>query len=59
MKAKHILHITVIDPDTQNRIDVQILTEEEGGMIGIDSSYLHTGDEVLSPYGNGELQIED
>lgn len=58
-KAKFVTEIEVIDPDTKNPIKVAIYKEEHGGMIGIDSSYIENevGD-VISPFGNGELELE-
>jgi hypothetical protein len=58
-KAKFVTEIEVIDPDTKNPIKVAIYKEEHGGMIGIDSSYLENEvGEVISPFGNGELELE-
>jgi len=60
MYAKLVTTITVIDPDTNLPVDVQIFKEEAGGMVGVDVSFLeNTSEPVLSPYGNGELEGPD
>lgn len=57
-KAKLVTQITVIDPDTQAEVIINIYKEEGGGMIGIDESYIDTEQPVFSPFdGNGELEI--
>lgn len=57
--AKFVTEVEVIDPDTKNPIKVSIYKEEHGGMIGIDSSYIEQDiGEVISPFGNGELELE-
>jgi hypothetical protein len=58
-KAKFVTEVEVIDPDTKKPIKVSIYKEERGGMIGIDSSYIEQDvGEVISPFGNGELELE-
>ena len=57
--AKFVTEVEVIDPDTKNPIKVAIYKESSGGMIGIDSSYIEQDvGEVVSPFGNGELELE-
>ena len=59
MKVKFIKEITVIDPDTNSPVELSIYKEEAGGIIGIDSSFLsNTEEDVISPFGNGKLEIE-
>lgn len=38
--AKFVTEIQVIDPDTKSAIDIAIYKHENGGMFGIDSSYI-------------------
>lgn len=52
MKATYIMQVTVIDPDTQGRVTINIYKEEAGGMFGIDNSFENT---IISPFGNGEI----
>lgn len=60
MKAKFIKEITVIDPDSHLPVEVAIYKEEAGGIFGVDSSFLaNTEDDVISPFGNGKLEIEE
>jgi hypothetical protein len=39
-RAKFIKEIIVIDPDTQGEVEVALYKHENGGIFGIDSSYL-------------------
>lgn len=38
--AKFVLEVKVIDPDTQGEVEISIFKHENGGMFGIDSSYI-------------------
>ena len=38
--AKYVKEITVIDPDTQGEVEIAIYKHENGGMFGIDGSFL-------------------
>lgn len=38
--AKFVKEITVIDPDSQGEVEISIYKHENGGMFGIDSSYI-------------------
>lgn len=38
--AKFVQEITVIDPDTNENVQLSIYKHQNGGMFGIDSSYL-------------------
>lgn len=42
--SKFVTEVFVTDPDTKNVIDVAIYKHENGGMFGVDSSYI---DQVL------------
>lgn len=53
VKAKFVQKISVIDPDTGNKVDMEIYKEEGGGIFGVDASYLDLEEPVLSPFGNG------
>jgi len=60
IKAKFVTEITVIDPDSKLPVQVAIYKEQSGGMFGVDSSFLENTEEpVLSPFGNGEVDIEE
>lgn len=54
--AKFVDEVTVIDPDTKLSVEVEIFKHPNGGMIGIDSSFLDqcTDDDnypvVLDPF---------
>lgn len=41
-RAKFVEEIVVKDPDTGNLVEIEIYKHENGGMFGIDSSYLET-----------------
>jgi hypothetical protein len=59
-KAKFVIEVTVIDPDTNNPVGVSIYKEEGGGMMGVDSSYIEQDvGPVTSPHGNGKLKLID
>lgn len=57
--AKFVTVITVTDPDTNLPVELTIYKEDTGGMLGVDSSYLATEEPVHSPFGNGELEIDE
>jgi hypothetical protein len=58
MKVTFIKEITVIDPDTNLPVEISVYKEEAGGMFAVDSSFLSNTDEpVLSPFGNGEIEL--
>jgi hypothetical protein len=44
-KAKYVTDITVTDPDTKAPVEVTIFKHENGGMFGIDASYIDSIDE--------------
>ena len=55
IKAKHVQTITVIDPDTQLEVNVVIAKLDNGGMMGIDESFLSNTDEpVYTPFERGK-----
>ena len=60
MKGTLVKTITVIDPDTQGEVQVSIFKLENGGMIGVDESFLANTDEpVFSPFDCGvELDLD-
>ncbi len=60
MKGKFLQSITVIDPDTNGEVQVSIYKLDNGGMIGVDESFLANTDEpVFSPFDLGvELDLE-
>ena len=39
-QAKFVKEITVIDPDSNLPVDISIYKHENGGMFGIDSTYI-------------------
>ena len=39
-KAYFVTEVTVIDPDSKGEVEVAIYKHENGGMFGIDSSFL-------------------
>lgn len=58
--SKFVSIITVTDPDTGNKCDVEIRKLENGLLIGLDGCYLHAmGDEdvIISPYDGSEVEI--
>ena len=56
----YVKHVTVIDPDTQNTVDVSIYKcRNSGAMIGLDSSYMEQDvDLVRDPYNDDTELIE-
>ena len=44
-KAIYVADITVTDPDTHELIEVSIFKHENGGMFGIDASYIDAIDD--------------
>lgn len=55
-RAKFVREVTVIDPDTLGEVEIAIYKHENGGMFGIDSSYV---DQVLDGDDSMELVIPD
>jgi len=39
-KAKFVKDVTVIDPDTLGEVEVTIFKHPNGGMFGLDASYI-------------------
>lgn len=39
-QAKFVKEITVVDPDSKLPVDISIYKHENGGMFGLDSSYI-------------------
>ena len=39
-EAKFVKEVTVIDPDSKGEVEISIFKHENGGMFGVDSSYL-------------------
>ena len=61
IKIKQITEVSILDPDSNEMVDITIYKMETGGMIGIDSSFLSNTDEpIFSPFDNGiELDIKE
>jgi hypothetical protein len=58
--AKLIKTVDVIDPDGDAPIvQISIYKEKAGGFFGVDSSYIEVEEPVYSPFGNGEVNIEE
>lgn len=56
MKGKFVKSITIIDPDTKLEVQVGIYKLTNGGMVGIDESFLANTDEpVFSPFDPGVI----
>jgi len=55
-RAKFIKDITVIDPDTLGEVQIGIYKHENGGMFGVDASYV---DQVLDENDDMEMCIAD
>jgi hypothetical protein len=51
IQTKFVQIVTVIDPDTNLEVEVEIRKLESGGMVGIDGSWLEQDvGPVYSPY---------
>lgn len=60
MKAKYIQSMRVLDPDTDFIVDVVIFKNENGGMFGVDSSFLeNTSDPVFCPFTGQKMSGPD
>lgn len=61
IKTKYVETCPVIDPDTEGQVEVEIRKLETGGMVGIDTSWLASGERpTYSPYDEAvELDILD
>ena len=55
-KAKFVKEVSVIDPDSKGQVEIVIYKHENGGMFGIDSSYV---DQVLGEDDKTDLYIPD
>ena len=61
-EAKFVCDITITDPDTNNDVEITIFKHENGGMFGIDASYIESvleeDDEKISdPLGKGIVKL--
>ncbi len=54
--AKFVCEIMIKDPDTKGKVEVAIYKHENGGLFGIDSSYL---DQVADEDENENALIAD
>lgn len=52
--AKFVIEVNVVDPDTSGLVQVSIFKHQNGGMFGIDSSYI---EQVLPE--EGDCKISD
>jgi hypothetical protein len=56
--AKFVMEIKVKDPDSKGKVEISIYKHENGGMFGIDSSFLEQFDEdsicVFNPFADVE-----
>ncbi len=60
IKAKFVWNLTVIDPDTNLPVEIDIYKMETGPMVGLDACPLEADFPILSPYDeNTQLEIED
>lgn len=50
-RAKFVKEITVVDPDSKGEVEIAIYKHENGGMFGIDSSFI---DQVLEQVDEAE-----
>lgn len=51
LSSKYVATVTVIDPDTNAPVEVEIRKLETGPMIGLDGCFLEqTDDDAFSPY---------
>jgi hypothetical protein len=59
--TKYVTTVTVIDPDSNAPVEIEIRKAESGWMVGIDGSYLEQDvGPVYSPYDRGiVLNIPD
>ena len=53
INGKLISKFTVIDPDSQAPVEVEIYKLNTGGIVGIDASFLATEEPVYSPFDKG------
>jgi hypothetical protein len=55
-RAKFVTEVSVVDPDTGGKVEVSIYKHENGGMFGVDASYV---DQVLDENDDMEMCIAD
>jgi hypothetical protein len=54
IKSKYITTVKVTDPDTGQKVEIEVRKLETGGMLGIDCGFLEkTSKNVYSPYKAG------
>jgi hypothetical protein len=59
MKAKLIKQITVQDPDYANDVTLHVYKEHSGLMFAVETVFDIADDPIISPYGNGEIELDD
>lgn len=59
-KGKFIKSVTIIDPDTKGEVEIEFYKLDGGGIIGIDASFIETGEVIYSPFDkNLEVDIDN
>jgi len=48
-KAKFVSQVTVIDPDSMGEVEISVYKHENGGMFGVDSSFIEQNFEDDEP----------
>ena len=57
--GKLVCRVTVIDPDSQQLVELEVYKLDGGGMVGIDSSFIEQELPVYSPFDkNVEISSE-
>jgi hypothetical protein len=59
MEVKFIQDIVVNDPDFGNPVTLHLYKEDGGLMFATESIFDSVDDKIISPYGNGELNIRE
>lgn len=58
IKGKFVKSIVVTDPDTGGEVHVEIYKLDNGGIVGIDSSFIDSEQPVYSPFDKG-VEIDE
>jgi hypothetical protein len=57
MKAYQFAEVQITDPDTKMPVDIAIYKAENGGVFGVDSSFVYADEPIYDPF-DGELVEE-
>jgi len=59
LKAKYVTEVSVIDPDTNAPVTLEVYKHPNGGMLAMDVSFLETFDDDVCPSFPDPFSVND